>query len=108
MHGLKDIKLILVITTEANFAKAELIANKLLNLKLAACVSFKEIKSYYWWDNQIENSNEVQLLIKTNRDKLEAVVKIIKVFHSYKIPELIFLEAVSEKNYLNWVHDVIQ
>ena len=101
-------ELVLVITTEANFANAELIANKLLKEKLAACISFKDIRSYYWWNNQIENSNEVQLVIKTNKDKLDQIVKSIKNLHSYKTPELIFLEATPERNYERWLQDVIQ
>ena len=42
-------EVVIVITTEANITLAELLAKELLNRKLAACVSLREIDSYFYW-----------------------------------------------------------
>ena len=50
--------LLILYTTVSNKYCAEKIARKLLNDKLAACVSFKEINSFYLWDEKIHNDSE--------------------------------------------------
>ena len=45
--------LLILCTTVSNKYCAEKIARKLLNDKLAACVSIKEINSFYQWDEKL-------------------------------------------------------
>ncbi len=100
-------ELILVITTEADVAHADLLAKNILRKRLAACVSLKDIESHYWWNNRIESSKEVQLLIKTKASLLEELHKVVKQMHTYENPEFIFFKTSSESSYQNWMLDIV-
>ena len=64
-------KLVVVLTTEANQAKAEALAAQLLEQRLAACIALQPQQSLYHWQGRIEQDSEVQLVIKTNAERLE-------------------------------------
>ena len=51
-------KLLLLITTVPNQILAEQIAKELIERKLSACISIKEIKSIYKWQENIEENKE--------------------------------------------------
>ncbi len=103
----KDSDLSIVKTSESNFENAKNLANAILSMKLAACVSFSEINSIYWWEGKLEESSEVELTIKTNLDLLSEVLKTIKDIHSYKLPEIICLKASANSEYNQWIKEVI-
>ena len=63
------VKLLVVLTTEANQAKAEALAAQLLEQRLAACIALQQQKSLYHWQGRIEQDSEVQLVIKTNTER---------------------------------------
>ena len=67
--------LVLVLTTEANTKLAEGLANELLARRLVACVSLQQIQSHYCWQGELERAQEVQLLIKTSQDQLDACIR---------------------------------
>ena len=79
--------------TESDSDKASQLADILLIKKVVACISFNKIESRFWWEGKLEHSNEVQLIIKTNKDNLKMVLNEIKQNHSYQNPELIFWMA---------------
>ena len=99
-------KIIIVITTETNLAKAKVLARELLEQKLVACVSFNEIYSCFWWDEKIESNNEVQLLLKTNKKKIKRLIEVIGDIHSYDVPELIYWEASASSPYKLWMDSI--
>ena len=94
----------LILTTEGNYLLAESLAKSLLESKLVACVTLHKVESLYWWKNQIQNSNEVQLMIKTNKRNLDDLNKKILELHSYQVPEFIHLQSDSSIPYLNWLN----
>ena len=51
--NLKKGELVLVITTESNYFNAKKLARMLVNKRLAACVSYEQIESVYYWNNEI-------------------------------------------------------
>jgi len=99
---------VLVLTTESNLKSAEELAKKILGRQLAACVSLKTIQSYYWWDGKIQDEEEVQLLIKTNRENMDELLNVLEELHSYAIPELILLNARTSRLYFNWMNSVLK
>ena len=105
-QGLSD-DLVIIITTEVNFTIAEELAKELLNRKLAACVSLRDVKSYYWWEQKLEKANEVELLIKTKRDQLQNLYEVIPQLHSYQTPEIICLNTSTNANYFEWLEEVL-
>ena len=53
-----------MITTESSNANALRMAKLLIQNKLAACVSIKQIFSIYKWDDDIEETKEFEIKIK--------------------------------------------
>ena len=99
--------LLIVFTTISNKYCAEEIARKLIKDKLAACVSIKEISSFYLWDENIQNDNEYEITIKSKPEKLDDLIKFLKVKVGYEIPQIIYRNFESEKNYYEWVEKSI-
>lgn len=96
----------IIITTTSSFDTARDLGRRMLSQKLCACVNIlPKCYSLYHWQNNIEETEEYMLLIKTSADKYDAVEKLIKTIHPYELPEIISLnvgDASSE--YLNWIH----
>ena len=98
-------KLLLLITTVPNVNQAKQIANQLIEMKLAACVSFKKISSIYKWQGKIQNDEEIELSIKSTPENLNAIIEILKEKITFEVPQLIYKLFDSEINYLNWVQE---
>jgi uncharacterized protein involved in tolerance to divalent cations len=63
-------RLVMVLTTEADQARAQALAEALLERRLVACVSLQPLLSLYRWKGELQRDAEVQLLLKTNADQL--------------------------------------
>ena len=63
----------LILTTEVDKKNASKLANLLLEEKLIPCVTFKNIESYFWWEGNINQSQEVQLMIKCKKENVNNV-----------------------------------
>jgi periplasmic divalent cation tolerance protein len=100
---------ILVISSVPDNETAKIIATELLNRKLCACVSIiPQIKSFYWWQDKIEESSETLLHIKSTHDNYQAIESIIKNLHPYTVPEIIMLEISDvSSQYLQWIQESI-
>ena len=80
-------------------------SKKLLNDKLAACVSIKKINSFYLWDEKIQNDSEYELTIKSKPEKLNNLIEILKIEIGYEIPQIIYKNFESERNYYQWAEN---
>ena len=96
----------LVITNEADKENASKLANLLLRDKLIPCVTFKNIESHFWWEGNINQSKEVQLIIKCKKKNLSNVCNKITEWHSYEVPEIIYFPVSANKNYYDWVNSI--
>ena len=96
-------KIYLIMTTEIDKKSAYEIANLLLREKLIPCVSFKNIESHFWWRGEINQSKEVQLIIKCKEENINKVCKKISENHSYELPEIICIPVSTNEDYYNWV-----
>jgi periplasmic divalent cation tolerance protein len=96
-----------VLTTVDSPAEGERLARSITNARLAACVQIVgPIRSFYWWHDRIEDSQEWQLLIKTTTDLITALEAHIKENHSYDTPELIVTPIIAGSvEYLRWVSE---
>ena len=93
-----------VITTEKDKNNAYKIANLLLGDKLIPCVSFKDIESRFWWEGEINQLKEVQLIIKCKQENINKVCTKISKYHSYEVPEIIYFPVSANKDYHHWVN----
>ncbi len=100
-------KILLLITTESNLNLAQSIASLVIEKKLAACVSIKQISSFYNWKGKIEHSEEFEISIKSVPNKLNELIDLLKDQLSYKLPQFIYRNFDSEENYFNWVNQSI-
>ncbi|MEM0092729.1 MAG: divalent-cation tolerance protein CutA [Saccharolobus sp.] len=100
---------IIVLTTTSTEENAKLIAKTLVEEKLAACVNITTIKSYYIWDNKLNEDNEFLLIIKTAKEKYESVEKRIKELHIYQLPEIISVKIDNgSKEYMSWIFNSVR
>ena len=51
----------------------------------------------------LENSDEIQLIIKTKKQNLNKINEFILNNHSYKNPELIFWKVNGSQRYGQWI-----
>ena len=96
----------LIITTEVDKENASKLADLLLREKLIPCVTFKNVESHFWWKGEINQSKEVQLMIKCKEENLNKVCNKISEWHSYELPEIIYFRVSANKNYLQWVNSI--
>ena len=102
--------MIIIKTTTDSHKTMKLIANTLLNKKLAACVNMiPRMRSKYIVDGRITESREVILLIKTTEKLENKVYKTIKDLHNYEIPEISTIQTSKvDKDYENWLKDFVE
>ena len=100
-------KLLLLLTTVPNKLLAEQIAKELIERKLSACISIKEIISIYKWQENIEENNEFELTIKSLPENLNELTLILKEKSTYEVPELIYKIFDSENSYFQWIEESI-
>lgn len=93
-----------ILVTAASKSEAEKIARSLVSSKLAACVTLFPVQSIYTWQNQIEDAEEWQLMIKSELVHFDALEAKIRELHSYDVPEVIALPIVAGSHpYLTWI-----
>lgn len=95
----------IVLTTIGDEAAAEVLARRLIEERLAACIHVGgALTSIYRWKGAVERETEHQLVIKTSRDRLGALEARIRELHPYELPEFIVLDvAAGSEAYLAWV-----
>ena len=87
-----------------NKKDAENIAKKIVRDKLAACIQFSEVDSYYRWNSNLEKTHEYKLEIKTLNKNYKQIEELISKNHKYEIPELLAIKIKKgSKKYLNWI-----
>lgn len=94
-----------VILSSCPPSHAKLLATKLVEQRLAACVKLLgPVQSVYRWDGDVQHDNEMVLMIKTTATRWNALVEWMSEHHPYDVPELIALDAgKTAEGYLSWV-----
>jgi periplasmic divalent cation tolerance protein len=93
------------VTTVDSEEAAERLARGITGVRLAACVQIVgPIKSIYWWQGELEEAGEWQLIIKTHYARLAELEAYIKANHSYETPEITSTEINwGNREYLDWI-----
>lgn len=100
----------LILTTCPDKAVATMIAEHLVNEKLAACVNLiPDLTSIYSWKGEICTGTEIQLLIKTEERLFTQLNSEINRLHPYEVVEIIALNIQQgDENYLNWISNTLK
>jgi periplasmic divalent cation tolerance protein len=103
-------ELIVIFCTVPDDETAERLAKGLVEKRLAACVKvIPGVRSFYRWEGKIEVGSEVQMLIKTQRSRFEAIEEWIHEQHPYDVPELVALSAYDVgEPYAKWAVEQTQ
>lgn len=96
---------IVVLVTAKDVRQARKIARALVEGRLAACVNLiTPVSSIYRWEGKLAEDRECLLIIKTTRERFDALRAAVEKLHSYSVPEVIALPIVDgAANYLNWL-----
>ena len=96
-----------MITTESSNANALRMAKLLIQNKLAACVSIKQIFSIYKWDDDIEETKEFEITIKSKLEFKDYLIEFLNENSTYDIPQIFFKKYLSEIKYYDWLNETI-
>ena len=96
-----------MITTESNKKNALRVAKLLIQNKLAACVSIKQICSIYKWDDHIEETKEFEIAIKSKLELKDDLIDFLNKVSTYDVPQIIYKKYESEIKYFDWMNEII-
>jgi periplasmic divalent cation tolerance protein len=94
-----------LLTTVEGRGKAEELARRMVEERLAACVTvIPGARSFYRWKGKMERAGEFVLLMKTLKPK--ELMKRLREVHPYEVPELLVLKVTGvSREYLRWVEE---
>jgi periplasmic divalent cation tolerance protein len=100
-----DAEFVLVLTTLPEAADAAAFGRALVDARLAACVNLLPLmESVYRWQGAVERERERQVVIKTSRQRVEALWQRVRELHPYDVPEFVVLPVVDgSPDYLRWL-----
>lgn len=98
---------IVVLMTAPTLEEARMLAEKLVETQLAACVQIlPEMESVYRWQGKVERQPEYLLLAKTTADRFAELEREVRVIHSYDTPEIVsFPLTECSPDYLRWLQE---
>ena len=96
---------VVVLITAATEEEARSLAELLLNQRKAACVNIvPRVDSLFWWQGKLDSAQESLLIAKTRASLLPDIIEMVKMAHSYDVPEIIALPVIGgNEDYLRWV-----
>jgi len=96
---------IVVLSTCDSEEQAKELARHLVESRLAACVNIlPSARSVYRWKDKVEDAEEWLLVIKSRRDRFNALRDALVQMHTYEVPEVIALPVVDgSEAYLAWL-----
>jgi periplasmic divalent cation tolerance protein len=101
---------VIVLVTAKDKKQAEKISGGLIKTKLAACVNIiAKIDSVFFWAGKVDRGRESLLVIKSRKEKLPKIIKLVRSLHSYEVPEIIAIPVIAgDRPYLRWMDAVLR
>jgi periplasmic divalent cation tolerance protein len=99
-----DALLLAVHTTVASHDDARRLSREVITAGLAACAQLEPIESLYIWKGELVEEPEIRITFKTTRQRLQALMKVIREAHPYEIPAITATPLQDpDPAYLSWV-----
>ena len=96
--------MMIILTSVDDKAKAESMAQALVEQKLAACVQISaQGVSVYQWQGKVCSDKEYYLSIKTDEAHQDEVVAWLEANHPYDTPEIISFNVKASAEYQHWL-----
>lgn len=101
--------MLIVFTTAPSRDAGEVLARKIIEARLAACVQvLPQMTSVYHWEGKVHSEPEHLLLIKTLNEHYDSLREFIIANHSYAIPEIVAVESAKVSGrYLAWMRELL-
>ncbi len=101
---------IVVLVTVESEEQAKRISDVLLQGKLVACANIvHDVKSLFWWKGRLDRSDELLVILKSRRELLDEIVRLVKENHSYEVPEVIAIPIIGgNPDYLRWIDESVE
>ena len=96
-----------MLTTESSKINAMRLAKLLIQNKLAACVSIKQIFSIYNWDDHVEETKEFEITIKSKLEFKDYLIEFLNKNSTYDVPQIIYKKYHAEMKYYEWLNNTI-
>jgi len=98
-----------VYMTAGSADEARMIGEVLVAERLAACVNLiGGMTSIYRWQGEIERGEEVVMIAKTTRDRVEALTDRVTRLHSYDCPCIVVLPVEGgNPTFLTWIGEQV-
>ncbi len=100
---------LVVLVTAPSEAMALELGQRLVDDRLAACVSVVPgVTSIFMWEGKREEASEALLVIKTRAERYPALQQRVLELHPYSVPEVLALAVeAGAPAYLRWVQDSV-
>lgn len=92
-----------VTTTVATDAQARLLAQLVLEARLAACVQVEPITAYFRWQGVLQEDREFRLVCKTAPRAVPPLLALVRAHHPYVLPQLVVQALQGSAEYADWV-----
>ena len=97
-------EILIFIATESSKTNAVRMAKLLIKEKLAACVSIKQIFSVYEWDDDIQETKEFEITIKSKLEFKDYLIEFLNKNSTYDVPQIIYKKYHAEMKYYDWLN----
>lgn len=100
-----NLPVVLVLTTLPDAAAVSLLAEKVIDARLAACVTeLGPVTSRYRWNGKVETAQEIQVLFKTSLACAGELARFIESNHPYETAEIVSWQADASHAYGQWIN----
>ena len=100
-------EVLIIITTESSQTNALRLSRLIMLNKLAACVSIKEIFSIFEWDDEIKETKEFEITIKSKTEFKDDLIDFLQKVSTYDVPQIIYKKYHAEMKYFDWLNTTI-
>jgi periplasmic divalent cation tolerance protein len=99
-----------VLCTVPDVGNGERLAHSLVEARLAACVNILPgLTSVFCWQGETQKEAEALLIIKTRRDRFDALCTLLREQHPYELPEIIAVPLSDGlPAYLRWIDQSLE
>lgn len=106
---MREVDTMVVLVTVPSVDTGTTLARALVDEHLAACVNvIPSVRSLYFWEGQRQEDTEALLVMKTGRDRYEALERRVLALHPYSVPEVLALPVESgSAAYVAWVRESV-
>ncbi len=105
-----DTDIVLIYVTIPDLGAAERLARAIVELRLAACANILPgMRSIYWWNEAMEEADEVVVLFKTKAALAAKLTDAVVAMHPYETPCVLHLPVSGGSDaFLSWISSETQ